>query len=518
MVHRRSAPSPVNSDNDSEEDMMDVDDSDGSYHSVSTASNSSRETNLTDPNKGGQNDANDLAGLLADDEHPPEYYRKMLNSGDESLLQCDEYANNSLKLFNRVKQEWFKFCTCVKEDPKEMYRRIDVNKLYTFFNWVLNQRRGKDGRRRQGLKYLSSLDTYWKIFRLVYEREMHEKIDRETSKRMIKNAIPKLAKLYGLKKGRRGKSVVYLDDLVKIVETTITTTKKKFSHGRQRILLCLFFQLAGFTANRPQALLNLCYRHIKVTLLKDPDGGPNKILIEFIIEFAKTFRGDKEETTYIVPEIIFDPSLILSPHVALLGLLFAGRAFAPLDGERVLTSARELLDLVISEDNYRLELPLDPALDNIPVFRKSERTLEQVKISTTEALTYGTIKPWIKSIGEISAFREILRPYSLRYGAGKALDNSGHISEAARSPIFQHSDPRTFLKYYLHRKVDKDVRAIVQGLDPQEHMMRAACRMLHSVNPRWPEKLTTAQSKSVNLLPHIQALIQKRDLLSRRLG
>lgn len=68
-----------------------------------------------------------------------------------------------------------------------MYRRMDVRTLYTFFNWVLNQRRGKGGRRRQGLKFQSSLDTYWKIFRLVYEREMQEKIDRETSLRVIKN-------------------------------------------------------------------------------------------------------------------------------------------------------------------------------------------------------------------------------------------------------------------------------------------------------------------------------------------
>ena len=68
-----------------------------------------------------------------------------------------------------------------------MYQRIDVHKLYAFFNWVLNQRRGKDGRRRQGLKYRSSLETYWKIFRLVYEREMQEKISRETSRRLNKN-------------------------------------------------------------------------------------------------------------------------------------------------------------------------------------------------------------------------------------------------------------------------------------------------------------------------------------------
>ncbi|KAL2360532.1 hypothetical protein RJZ56_006595, partial [Blastomyces dermatitidis] len=53
---------------------MDVDDNDGgSYHSDSTA------TDPADYNKQGKNNTHDLAGLLADNEHPPEYYMKMLN-------------------------------------------------------------------------------------------------------------------------------------------------------------------------------------------------------------------------------------------------------------------------------------------------------------------------------------------------------------------------------------------------------------------------------------------------------
>ena len=43
--------------------------------------------------------------------------------------------------------------------------------------------------------------------------------------------------------------------------------------------------------------------------------------------------------TYILPEIIFDPSLVLSPYVFLLGLLFADRVFAYVDGEEVLVLA-----------------------------------------------------------------------------------------------------------------------------------------------------------------------------------
>ena len=60
--------------------------------------------------------------------------------------------------------------------------------------------------------------------------------------------------------------------------------------------------------------------------------------------------------TYILPEIIFDPSLVLSPHVFLLGLLFADRAFARVDGEEVLVLASQLPGLQIRDECNELRL------------------------------------------------------------------------------------------------------------------------------------------------------------------
>lgn len=85
-----------------------------------------------------------------------------------------------------------------------------------------------------------------------------------------------------------------VEDLTKVVETTVSTTKKKFGHGRHRIELALFLQLAGLTTNRPQAILNLRYRHIQVSLLRDPQGGPHRIVIEFTFEFTKEWLGSKD--------------------------------------------------------------------------------------------------------------------------------------------------------------------------------------------------------------------------------
>ncbi|KKZ63957.1 hypothetical protein EMCG_01711 [[Emmonsia] crescens] len=124
--------SPVDSDSDSGEDTMDVDDGDGDDDdSDGTASDSSGETNLTDPadyREDGKNDASDLAGLLAGNKHLPELY------GYRSSLQYNEYMPNSRKLLDRIEQEWFKFCACIKLDPKETYQWMDIKKFYTFFS------------------------------------------------------------------------------------------------------------------------------------------------------------------------------------------------------------------------------------------------------------------------------------------------------------------------------------------------------------------------------------------------
>jgi hypothetical protein len=93
---------------------------------------------------------------------------------------------------------------------------------------------------------------------------------------------------------KREQTAVDVEDLIEILQTNLTTTKKKYGHGRHRIQLALFLQLTRFSANRPQAILDLYYRHIIVTLMRDPQGSSHKILLEFTYEFTKQFLGDKQ--------------------------------------------------------------------------------------------------------------------------------------------------------------------------------------------------------------------------------
>jgi hypothetical protein len=91
---------------------------------------------------------------------------------------------------------------------------------------------------------------------------------------------------------------MYIEDLVGVLQTNLTTTKQRYTHGRHRIELSLFGQLGIFSGSRPSALLKLRYGDIVVNLLWDPGGGSHRILIEFTCEFTceftKKYLGTKE--------------------------------------------------------------------------------------------------------------------------------------------------------------------------------------------------------------------------------
>ena len=71
-----------------------------------------------------------------------------------------------------------------------------------------------------------------------------------------------------------------------------------------RVDLCLILILAGMLGIRPGALVEggksrgknrvLCYRHVQVTLIRNPDGGPPKVLVEITLEYTKGFLGNKD--------------------------------------------------------------------------------------------------------------------------------------------------------------------------------------------------------------------------------
>lgn len=65
--------------------------------------------------------------------------------------------------------------------------------------------------------------------------------------------------------------------------------------------------------------------------------------------------------TFIIPEVIFDPTLLLSPHVFLLGILYQHKAFL---AEGLNKHPSKLAELTILRGENELRIPLRPELDN----------------------------------------------------------------------------------------------------------------------------------------------------------
>ncbi|KAF2415628.1 hypothetical protein EJ08DRAFT_673832 [Tothia fuscella] len=402
-------------------------------------------TEVTGDNEDGE--PVDSAWLLGDNDHPPEYYLRQLDELDETEYTEQDYSDGSTLLLNRIEEQWRQYCEYIRKDP-------------------------------------NSLGTYWKLYRLVYERATGQKINGPMTRGMHK-ILKKLAKKYKLKKAGKEKPCMYYEDLKEVLRTNLATTEKKFG-----------------LANRPNAILGLCYRHITVTLLRDPDGGPHRVLLEFTYEFTKQYLGIKDMNTFLIPETVYDPSLIFSPHVLLEGLIFDDQAFAAPS----LTSPEKLSDLYIEPGKNQLRLLLKPKLDDVPIFRRAVKTLHGWKISPNLPLSYSMLYPAMKKIGAIRGFPQITRLYALRYGAGKAFNDNGlsppsspqrNISDSLQNLMMDHGDIRTFLKHYLQRRVTVDSRAVYLQQAPQESIMRAACTM-----SRWID---------------IEAMMQSRTKLRQRL-
>ncbi|XTI83592.1 C2H2 finger domain protein [Cenococcum geophilum] len=176
--------------------------------------------------------------------------------------------------------------------------------------------------------------------------------------------LQKLAKKYSLSKKKREKTVIDAEDLALVLKTNLVTIRKRYIVGQHQM---------------------------QVTLICDLEGGPYKIVLKFIFEFTKEYLGIKEANTFLIPKIIFNPLLILSPYLS---------------------------KLYIKPRRNKLPLLLRLDLDNIPVFWRLIKN------------PYG-----YKDLSVITGFY-------LRYGAGKAFNKNSN-----------HTDARIFLKHYLLRRV-----------------------------------------------------------------
>lgn len=87
---------------------------------------------------------------------------------------------------------------------------------------------------------------------------------------------------------------MYIEDVAEFARVILSTTEMTFPCGWYRVQLLLFCQLAAITGNRPGALLQLRFQHLRLTFVRDPEGGRPRLFIYLRPEFTKTFLGEKD--------------------------------------------------------------------------------------------------------------------------------------------------------------------------------------------------------------------------------
>jgi hypothetical protein len=147
-------------------------------------------------------DLEDQGQLFGGNLHPPEYYRHGLEDFNEEAYDSQDYSPGTTLLLDAIENQWHeyvcittlaihtnsdsRFCKFLGREPTECYKSLSIKLLYSFFDWRLNQKLGKDGRIIRGTKKKSSLGTYWKVFRLMFERATGEKVDPKMNRGMHK--------------------------------------------------------------------------------------------------------------------------------------------------------------------------------------------------------------------------------------------------------------------------------------------------------------------------------------------
>ncbi|KAL4899407.1 hypothetical protein BDW74DRAFT_163598 [Aspergillus multicolor] len=477
-------------------------------------SDSDSNTDLELDSKGSDSDDNDPDNDSNDEgQLPREYYLAQAESLDVLQLRQKRYADGTQEKLDDTRVYWNRYCRYIGVDPVLHWKSISdseetIRFLYGFFGWRCDIRRGKNGRHCPGIKTKSSLETFWKWWHLVLKQETASGLSKETIVK-VEDVIALVAEEKELELTGKPKKNMYIEDVAEFARVLLTTTEMTFACGWQRIQILFFCQLAAYTASRPGALLHLRYRDIGLKLIRDPEGERPRLFIYLKPDFTKRFLGKKAPNEFKIPEIIFDPSLVLSPHVCLLGMLFHIQGFKRLSKTGpVLDSPGKLYSLRVLDGLGQQELPLKDELSDKFVFCQVKREPTGYQIVLEKKMTAAILGSRLRRGGEITGFDQITHPYNLRYAGAKEFNNSSEVTEALQNVILQHADIRTFVRHY-EVDVDVDVQGIIRKTGSQTPLVRFACSFSASIDPDRPFKLSAEESKSLNMLPVVLARQEK---------
>ncbi|PVH91117.1 hypothetical protein DM02DRAFT_664325 [Periconia macrospinosa] len=146
------------------------------------------------------------------------------------------------------------------------------------------------------------------------------------------------------------------------------------------------------------------------------------------------------------------------------------------------------------------------------IFCEAVREAQGVRIARELQLSSGSVRYRMKVGGEITGFGQVLKPYNLRDGSAKGLNECPDVSDSLQNKILQHASIGTFLKHYLN-DINVDLQGVYRRLDTQKDLMQFACSMSRSIDPR-READTGTNCKAIKRL-YNEKQRKRRELLKR---
>ncbi|KAI9763324.1 MAG: hypothetical protein M1840_000589 [Geoglossum simile] len=434
----------------------------------------------------------------------PEYYRKRLHrfaNGPRAKL----YADSTNIRLNWVDKMWQEYCLFSEQDPHHTLEECSVEVLENFLHWTLNNTK---------IKKRSSLQTYWRFFGLLYAKQTGRQMDKLVAKE-IQACINSLTVEHNLGVMDGPKPLLDVNDLLTILRYHWTSDCRTFSHERLRVQLALILLVAAYTATRPGAIVErpyvkgsnkvLCYKDIELTILRNPELGKRDVLVMGVtLLHTKGGQGQKKPKTYLFHE---DTNLVFCPITLFLALAFADKAFAAPG----LTSPEQLFALKVLPGLHEQRLPWKESILNVPVFRRSIRSEDGIRVSPNQALPYFDFHYSLKQLGRATGFLQTITTYCIRRATGNAID--GAASTAVRNLIMGHSNSQIFEQYYLSRRVRQDVQAAYLGRPSEDALIKTAGQMSRSLDPRLPKTLNVDQSLQADCHPMVQALSHSKQII-----
>ncbi|KAJ9646989.1 hypothetical protein H2199_001975 [Coniosporium tulheliwenetii] len=435
-----------------------------------------------------------------DPDRSADYYIRKRNEFDESKLTQRVYGDASTSLQNVVKAllnkyqsaihakysapsltNLHRYCATVNHASTDFLKTFSVGDLHNFFYYLIRESEGR-------LDSARSLQTYWNVLCIVREMDTGGlKVDPLTKAQMIA-VRQRLVIEFNMRTEHKVKPIMRAEDLFEYLKTLWESTQMPFDMETPFFSYAINMWLSTCFATRT--------------------GERPRLLVEWKFKHTKGYLGEKQANTFTVPDIPSEPCILLCAQTTFLALAFLDQAFAAPD----LTSPEQLYSLNVLPGQNQQPLPWREEMEDVPLFRKSERTAHGIELSS-DTLPYSTLRPRMRTLGEVTGIELPVGAYCFRRGNGEALDNSSFISDSQRNLILQHSSSQVFQHNYLSRHITADTQAAYRGLPPQVTVMRAATGMSRTIDKRRPRALTPEQVREAHRHLEVQNLFRiKEDL------